>query len=132
MRLYEISANDDALNRALRSVEKQSNPFKRERSAAELKDREAGARYHAKQKQVYTDLVPLAAKSTSYDEFVSSAKNSMRDEDLKYVDLESLFKSNNPAELDKSSAAWADYGKQRSAGKTQGRGTGGLDNWTGD
>jgi hypothetical protein len=132
MRLYEISANDYARERALKSVEKQFGTFKRERSAAEIKDREAGARYHAKQKQVYSDLVPLAAQSDSYDEFLSLAKNSMRDEDLQYVDLPSLFKANNPAELDNVSAAWADYGKQRSAGKTQGRGTGGLNNWTGD
>jgi hypothetical protein len=141
MKLDEIfDRNDPEYQRrfaaALKSVERMYAPPKRRSPEEEAKRKADWDQYKAKRDSIEKIAGEVAAKYSGeqFDQFKTEVMNLIPADDLKMIDLQSVWNIYNPDRMELSRKSWEDYGRKRAAHdpSVTGIGPGGARNWTGD
>lgn len=112
------------------------------RKAKNAEAQERGRQHEERRKRVEMALEPIASKfkGDQFEEFKREAEALIPPEELKTVDLQSVFSFYNPDKKREHEQSWIDYGKEReksareggSNPQIHGMGPTGHRNWTGD
>lgn len=133
----EKALRQKRLQASLNQMAKQYAPRPKPSAAEVEATNQKHAEHKARRDRIEQSLAPIAQKfaGNQFEEFKREAESFIPPEELKIVDLQSVFSFYNPDKKRESEQSWVDYGKSRARGddpQIHGMGPTGKRNWTGD